>query len=302
MKQFVTLLAAILIAIALYTVYGLLTFQPDEPKPFVFSDPVLPPEIIAEQKEVEASTLNAAEEQQKQMALGEAQKAFDLYKSYEETASQQVKDTLTAINTVMASWLMPAYFLSAPNPLAGGQRNFEKLKIEVSNSVSLDTTQKTLNCAAKTPAASIVIGSTGPDILGCDVARDITGQKGDADVILIGGPDNDTINDAVGNRIVNGGTGDDTITLAAGRSIVVLDAAWGHDTLTIDCTGANIAPNEVPRGFPIPWLSKTSNFIVLGDGVEPKDVVWKANVLTNVASGDTLTVNENCLTVVPSAQ
>jgi hypothetical protein len=59
---------------------------------------------------------------------------------------------------------------------------------------------------------------------------------------------------------------------------------------------------EIQKGFPIPWVYKTTNFIVLGDGIDPKDVSWKDNVLTNTVTGDTLTVNQNCFTVVPSVQ
>jgi len=108
------------------------------------------------------------------------------------------------------------------------------------------------------------------------------------------------ITDAVGNRVVNGGTGNDTIKLGQGRTIIVLDASWGKDTVTVDCTGAMIAQTDIPTGFSIPWIYKTENFIVLGNSINPKDVEWNGNVLTHKVTGDTLTVNQNCFTVVPA--
>ena len=61
-----------------------------------------------------------------------------------------------------------------------------------------------------------------------------------------------------------------------------------------------INPGEVPTGFSIPWVYKTTNFIVLGNSINPKDIEWRGNVLTNKVTGDTLSVNQNCFTVVPS--
>ena len=297
MKNFVSLLILIFIGIAAYTAYSLVSFKPDEAAPFVFNEPTLPPEIIAEQKSA-AQNLNAAEEQQKDIAVTEMQKAFADYSAMFSASPQQIKNTTSLLNNRITSLDLPAYFMSPVLP--SGVRKFEKLNVVVSNIISIDTNQKQLDCTSKSPIAAALVGSTGKDILACKQDRDTLAQDS-TDILFIGGPDDDTITDNKGNRVVNGGTGNDSISLGAGRSIIVLEPAWGKDTLTIDCTGATIQESEKPKGFPIPWEYKTSNFIVLGDGIDPKDVSWKDNVLTS-SGGDTLTVNENCFTVVPAAQ
>lgn len=301
MKQFVTLLIFIVVGIAIYTAYGFITFKPDEASPFVFNEPTLPPEIAAEQKAAESSSLSAEEEAQKNLAITEAQKALETYKLFETSAPQQAKDTMIIISDSIGNWALPPYFLSSPDSQLGGARKFEKLKFEMANTAIADGAQKSLGCTAKTPIASVVVGTTGGDDLGCDSVRDVMGQKAQSDILFIGGPGNDKITDATGNRVINGGTGDDVLTVGAGRTLIVLEPAWGHDTLTVDCSAASVAENQVPKGFPIPWGYKTTNFIVLSSALNPKDISWKGNVLTS-AAGDTLTVSENCFTVVPLGQ
>lgn len=283
MKNFVTLVVLIFIGIAGYAAYSLMTFQPDEASPFVFNEPKLPPEIIAEQQ-ADGQALNQQEEQQKNLAVAEAQMAFSYYNSALDGANQQAKATLSLVVNRIQSWDLPSYFLSAPSVDGQAARKFEKLNLNT----------------AGTDCSGIYLGSMAKDALTCAKDRAIDGSTPSTDIVFIGGPDNDTIADAAGNRIVNAGTGDDTITLGRGRSIIVLEPAWGHDTLTVDCRNANVKDTEIPRGFSIPWTYKTANFIVLGDGLDAKDITWNNNVLTSSA-GDTLTVNENCFTVVPSA-
>lgn len=299
MKQFLTLLVIIIAAISLYTIYGLLSFQADEQKPFVFNDPVLPAEIQEEERSAAVPSLSAGEELQKDRAVEAAQKAFETYRIYRESAPAQVKDTIATITNMIEAWSLPAYFPSTTNDQVGGLRVLQRLFLDVTNVVS---DKETLDCSSKTPPASVVIGDSGKDSLSCRTERDTSGKSQDKDIVFIGGPGDDRISDVTGSRIVNGGTGDDTITLGKGRSLIVLDAAWGHDTLTIDCTGANVSASEIQKGFAIPWVHKTTNFIILGDGIDPKDVSWKENVLTNMVTGDTLTVNQNCFTIVPTIQ
>lgn len=298
MKPYINFLIFILAAVALYTAYGMVMFQEDEPKPFVFSEPKLPPEFLL----MDEANANTADAQQKTLAVEEAQKALGYYREQQQKAPQQANDTIALLVDRMINSDLPLYFLSGPNDQNGNKRSFETLHINSASIIdpTLSTAKQALNCAAKTPTATIIIGTSGKDAIGCDLNRDIRGGATDGDFMLIGGPDDDFITDVTGNRIVNGGTGNDTIKLGAGRSIIVLDASWGKDTLTVDCTGSTIAPAEIPTGFAIPWVYKTTNFIVLGNSINPKDVEWRGNVLTHKITGDTLTVNQNCFTVVPA--
>jgi len=298
MKPYINLLIFVLAAVAIYTAYELVTFKVDEPRQFVFSEPKLPPEMIKEDEEFSSMGNSKTSD----IAVNEAQKAFSIYREAQKVAPQQVNDTLALLLGRMTGSDLPLYFLSAATPQNGMYRVFETLKIDTQNKIEASETKKTLNCTSKIPVASIIIGTSGKDVISCDAKRDITGSISEPDFIFIGGPENDQISDSLGNRIVNGGTGDDTIKLGMGRSIIVLDASWGKDILDIDCAGSNINPSEVDSGFAIPWVYKATNFIVLGNSINPKDVVWEGNVLSNKSTGDTLTVNQNCFTVVPSSQ
>jgi hypothetical protein len=296
MKPYINLLIFVVAAIALYTVYGMLTFQVDEPRPFVFSEPKMPADLI------KMDEANSADAKIKTLAVEEAQKAIGYYRDEQKKAPQQANDTLALLLDRMTNSDLPLYFLSAPNPQNSSLRNFETLKINSASVIDPATSnvKPNLNCTSKTPVATMIIGTDGKDTISCDASRDVVGQGNDADYMFVGGPENDQITDGTGNRIVNGGTGDDLITLGAGRSIIVLDASWGKDTLKVDCNQASILPNQIPKGFAIPWVYKMTNFIVLGNSLNPADVEWRGNVLTHKITGDTLTVNQNCFTVVPA--
>lgn len=298
MKPYINFLILVVVAVALFTIYGLATFKTDEPRQFVFSEPKVPAEFLM----MDESNNDSPESKAKTLAFNEAQTALVYYTNAQTKAPQQANDTIALLVDRMTNSDLPFYFLTAID--ANGLRKFETLKINTDSVIDPSTakTKPNLNCSSKTPLANIVLGTSDRDNISCDVGRDLTGTMNDFDVFLIGGPENDQIIDSVGNRIVNGGTGDDVIKLGAGRSIVILDASWGKDTLTIDCTGATIEPNQIPQGFPIPWVDKTANFIVFGSSVNPNDVQWNGNILTHKITGDTLTVNQNCFTTVPKIQ
>lgn len=298
MKQYINLLILILVAVAIYTAYGIFTFQKDEPRQFVFNEPKLPPELIAQ----DDTPQKPDEVKQQKRAVADAQTALTNYTDVLAKTPQQAKDTLSVLIDRMTTSNLPLYFLGAVDPQKGNVRSFETLKISTDSVIDASQQKQNLNCMAKMPVAKIMIGSAGKDVMSCGTSRDLVGASQDSDYIFIGGPENDQITDSTGNRIVNGGTGDDDIQLGPGRSIIVLDASWGHDTVTVDCTGSTVADQEIPKDFPIPWIYKTTNFIVLGKSIDPKDVAWDKNVLKNKATGDTLTVNENCFTVVPAAK
>lgn len=296
MKPYVNFLIFVLVAIGLYTAYGMLTFQVDEPTPFVFNEPKMPVELIL------ADEANTPDAKQKSLAVEEAQKALTYYRSEQKKVPQQANDTIAILVDRMTNSDLPLYFLSGANGQNGDQRSFETLRIDSSSIIapSSASAKLSLSCSAKTPSANIIVGTSQKDAISCDMNRGTVGLTNEADLMLVGGPDDDTITDATGNRIVNGGTGNDTVKLGAGRSIIVLDASWGKDSVTVDCMGSSIAPSQIPSGFSIPWVYQTMNFIVLGNSINPKDMEWRGNVLTHKVTGDTLTVNQNCFTVVPA--
>lgn len=305
MKPYIHFLIFVIIAVAFYTVYGMFTFQVDQPEPFVFNEPKLPVELVL----MDEAKTKPSDMKEKSLAVEEAQKALTFYEAQEKLAPEQAKDTMSALLARMINSDLPLYFLSGPDKESGKRRIFETLKIDFNSIVAVSGSpsmaKPVLNCNTKSPIAGIVIGTSGKDVIGCDVSRstDVTAANSGQsfpDILLIGGPEADVITDVNGNRIINGGTGDDIITLGAGRSIILLDSSWGKDQLTVDCSGGFVKEAEIPRGFVIPWIYKTSNFIVLGNSIDPKDVEWKGNVLTHKITGDTLAVNQNCFTVVPS--
>jgi hypothetical protein len=294
MKLLIAILLFLLASISLYTIFNLLTFSPDEPQPFVFSDPVLPPDVTQET----TVTLTPEEKEKQDNAISTGQTAIAQYRLLQDSAPKQVKETIAILVSRISNWEVPSYFLSAPVAANGNLRTFEPLNIDLSNIALATDAQTSVDCGARDASANVLVGSSAKDTLKCTTERNMVGPKS-VDALFIGGPEADVISDFKGNRIINGGTGDDKITLGEGRSIIVLDAAWGNDTVTVNCHTAAIKPEEIPKDFAIPWVYKTSNFIILGNGIDPKDVAWKGNVLTNTLTGDTLTVNENCFTVLP---
>jgi hypothetical protein len=294
MKPYINLLIFVILAIGLYTAYGMVTFQKDQPREFVFNEPKLPPELLFNDEDTEEKSKASI------FGLAEAQTALSYYRDIQKSIPQQADDTINLVIDRISNSDLPLYYLSLPNPAMNNMRQFHMLNINGNSSVDPTKDKMKLDCSAKSPIANIILGTSSSDTLECNVARDITGSKLEPDIVFIGGPENDSITDTAGNRIVNGGTGDDKIQLAAGRSIIILDASWGKDIVTLDCSGTAINSNEIPAGFPIPWLHKNTNFVVLGRSIEPSDIEWVGNIISHKITGDTVTFTDSCFTVVPS--
>jgi hypothetical protein len=292
MRQSIILLVVILLAVTLYTAYGLMTFQPDEAKPFVFSEPVLPPELDEDAQTDQQPQMSAAQQEQANAAMAQLSQAMTLYENYKSTAPAQAASTFDLLNRAIFNSKLPAYLVSQSKD-GMNLRKFELITLDPNKSNAIKPGETALTCNAG--AVDILIGDNGNNKLGCDALA----SSAALDRMFLGGPGADEINSAHGNRIINAGTGDDTITTGAGRTVILLDDAWGQDTLTVDCTEAKINNSaELPPNFPIPWVQPFTNFIVLGPRINPADVSWNGLVLTNKATGDTLTVNENCFNLV----
>ena len=290
MRIIIVAIILILVAAGLYTAYGVLTFEAEKPRPLVFTEPT--PESlqalgVLPKDDQTAVVLTPEQQDQTQKAVAKISDAITEYQKMQTGVPLRLKGTLETINSAIASGRMPAYFLSVKDNT--GVRKYEILNYNATKITEAPSSPASLTCDNTT---SVFLGNDGNDNLTCDSA----GQPGDQ--IFIGGPGNDVISDAAGNRIVNAGSGDDTLTLGPGRNIIVLDEVWGHDTVTVDCAGADIQPGDAARDFPVPWVSPYMNFIVLNPRISKGVVQWNGNVLTNTENGDTLSVSQNCFTLI----
>ena len=293
MRLIVLLIIAILIGAGAYTAYGILTFETEKPAPLVFQEPdvqsliaqgILPADYSQNKNQTD---LSPEQKQQANLAVQKISEAMTIYQGYANQAPARLKETINILNGAMGSGLMPAYFLNVKDVLRP-QRVFDVLKFNPT-AVQEAAGATPLECDSNT---SVMLGDDAANKLNCTS----TVSKGDQ--IFVGGPGGDAITDTLGDRIVNGGSGNDVITLGPGRSIIVLEENWGHDQVNIDCRGAAIDPSEIPPGFLVPWVSKFTNFIVLSPRISKDAVKWTGNVLTDTSTGDTLTVSENCFTLV----
>ncbi len=299
MRPILFLLAVVLVALCGYTAYGLATFEADKPYEFTFAEPTLPPDIIgmSKQKEVDP-TLTPEMARQTEAAVTQMTQAVGLYQNYEKSAPQQAVSTFSILNSAVLNGKLPAYLLSATRNTLN-VRNFEMITLRPTQSSIIDEKGKgkAVTCRmSESGIADIVIGDAGDNDIKCDAPRD----AGQLDRMFLGGPGNDTITSTAGNVIVNPGSGNDILTLGEGRLLLVLEDGWGNDTLNYTCKDADVMPAEVPKDFPVPWVHKYTNFIILSPRINPADVVWEGSVLTNKTTGDTLTVTQNCFNVVGS--
>lgn len=292
MKQAVILFVIIIVAVTLYTLFGIVTFEEDKPQPFVFDNPVYPAGISNADP---SSSLTPEQIEQQRLSDEAIDEALATFRGMRNAIPQQALETLDIITSQADSGLVPIYFLSGVDP-ATGKRSFETMKLDPTRWAGIVGSKSSVFCSIQNPPADILVGSEENNTLECNTQNSKPSQF---NRMFLGGPGNDTITDTNGNRLVNGGTGDDTIALGAGRSIIVLDSGWGHDQVTADCTDTAVTPDQMPVGFPVKYPYKTTNFIILSPRLSPKDVKWEGNVLKSLTSDDTLTVNERCFTVVP---
>lgn len=309
MRKAVTILIVIVAVAATFTLFELARFEADRPEPFVFNEPKLPEGTTADQivnAPVEAEDdLTPEQKQQKAAAMSQLEAVLALYKGYEKEAPKQAVATISVLSQMVLEGKLPGQFLSVSGTGASA-RVFEALKLSPQNAQieeGTDTSSiSTLSCLDKTPPVAVLIGNESDNELACDLLGLDPAARPIEDRLLLGGPGNDRIQDTVGNRLINGGSGDDQINVGSGRTLIFLEAGWGKDTLTVDCVGAEISSGEIPQGSPIPWTYKYSNFIILGPGINPADVKWDGLALTNVSTGDTLSVTQNCFNVVSLSQ
>lgn len=297
MRHAIILLIVIFAGLALYAGYGLLTFEPKRARPFVFSAPILPPELMADQKAAEADAVTLTPQQQEQTTAAMAQitQAINLYRDYERDANPQAVSAFVMLNTAILNGRLPAYLLSHDKNIAN-VRSYQLITLDPRNSQSIAGGQPKVTCDGDIVGRfyDIIIGDNRDNKLECTAPAVATPQ----DRIFLGGPGDDTIISEGGNRIISAGTGNDTMTAGPGRTVILLDDAWGKDILNVDCTNAVVDKSEIPPNFPVPWVQQYTNFIVLGPRIRPADVAWNGLILTNKVTGDTLTVNENCFNLV----
>lgn len=295
MKTIATLVILIVLAAVAYTAYGVASFEPQKPAALVFNEPS--PETlkslgIYEERPVTVE-LTPEQKKQKDQAINKITDAMKIYQGYGELAGQQLKGTISLLNSAMAAGRLPAYFLTVTN----GQnraRSYQTLSFDPANFKSVEAGQQNVTCAiTDVGSTDALIGDDGNNAISCSLPDSIKGK----DQIFLGGPGDDVITDDSGNRIINAGTGNDTIKLGPGRTIIVLEDGWGQDNLTMNCTGGRIENSEIPSGFPIPWIAKTTNFIVLSPRINAASVEWQGNTLKST-NGDSLTINDNCFTLI----
>lgn len=295
MRPILLIVLAIFVIAAAYTAYGVIMFEPQKPAPLVFNepDPATLKTLFAESDKAPVVPLTPAQEKQTELAVQEISGAMVTYKKNIEDASTRLKATLTLLHGLIGSGQLPAFYPNVTET-PGTPRRFEKLNFEPKAETTVTEFKKEIACENKDGAPfQVLIGDDSANTLTCDLTA-----ASPVDRIFLGGPGNDIIADGVGNRVINAGSGDDTIELGRGRTILILEDGWGQDTVKADCTGAEIAEGEIPSGSAIPWTSKFTNFIALSPRIQPGAVKWEGNVLKNTVTGDTLTVETNCFTLI----
>ncbi|HNQ91543.1 MAG TPA: calcium-binding protein [Alphaproteobacteria bacterium] len=297
MKQAIKLIIFFVFLSVLYVVYNLATFEPEQKRKFVFNEPVMPPEMLAEQESRPQDVgLTPEEITKKDEAVRVIQAALDKYQTFEQQLPQQASPTLSVLNNYFISGALPTYFLGSIDAQTG-LRKFGELTFSIVNTVIAEANKKNISCLYYPDGTETLIGSEDDNVIECDAMNKGVGE---GDRLILGGPGDDKITDTYGNRIVNGGSGNDSIALGPGRSIIVLEDGWGQDQLTVDCGGSSVQEREIPPSFPVPWVYKATNFIVLSPRIDPNDLVWEGLVLKSKSGNDQLTVSENCFTIVPT--
>ncbi|MCB1559476.1 MAG: calcium-binding protein [Alphaproteobacteria bacterium] len=296
MKQTIFLLFFLLALVILYAGYSLVAFEPDQPYEFTFQEPVLPPEMVEEQRRLAQSVLTPEEQNRRDSALQIIQNAIDSYQNYETTMPAQASSSLSVLNTYFLSGQLPTHFLTMLDQ-GNGRRSYGALKFSSEGVVAAEASKKNISCRHEQSGTETLIGSEDDNVIECD---SLNRGIGNGDRLILGGPGDDKITDTFGNRIVNGGSGDDTIALGPGRSIIILEDGWGRDQLTVDCVGSVVSAIQVPIDYPGLWNEKTMNFIVLSPRLDPKDLYMEGLTLKSKVSDDQLSMSENCFTIVPS--
>ncbi len=280
-----------------YVIAGILLFQPERPPPIQFE--TVESLLVRSQETYKAQmppeehkvTLSPVDEKKKMELAAEVQRVVAQYENAAITMPPQAAPAMQLITEYTRSGLLPPSY----QVIAGGAPI--TYTFSASPRVSLaDTGGIDLGCegvGTESLAATLMIGDDQDNRLSC--ARP---GKDAVPRILLGGPGNDTLRNLSGPTLFVPGTGDDVIEAGDGAAMVLLEDAWGQDSLKIDCSTAGLG--SVAAGSVQPWAFAFRHFVIFSPHVARDDIIWDdtGTVLRNLRTGDTLKTGGKCVNLV----
>ncbi|NOR55091.1 MAG: hypothetical protein GQ531_02675 [Sulfurovum sp.] len=156
----------------------------------------------------------------------------------------------------------------------GPQKKLTEVDIDFRTLIHWDIYAK---CPSNEDEIILALGSQNHSIV-CD-AGDTAGILGTGD---------NWVDDATGNDIYYPGQGNDTIDTGSGSDIVIFDANWGQDKVTVRSRRVN---TDVIMGYDGSYPWKYNTFIIFGKEIKREDIVWKKNRLYHLVTGDSIELN-----------
>lgn len=302
---------AILIFLAggAYTLFGILTFEPERPPPLQFDS--VETLIARNQDEAKAkaggvdTTLSPADEQRKMKAVTEVQQVVAEYEAVTPTLPVPAVPIMQVLTEYTRTGALPPRFVDAPDRATQYQFDGSNVMNTIDNPGPLMNCEGNvglgLNPEATVPA-TILIGNETANSLTCTAAA----SQASTIRMFLGGPGDDQLTNAGAAAVFVPGSGNDKMQQGSGAALVYLEEGWGNDTLAVDCASAQLDQSRIPADLAYPWHFQFRHFLIFSPRIAEGDIAWDPtqNSLKNVRTGDTLTTSGKCLNMIflyPSA-
>lgn len=299
----------ILLAGGGYTLFGILTFEPERPAPLQFDSVET---LMAKNQEAAKAkaggvdtTLSPADEARKMKAVSEVQQVVAQYEGTIPTLPAAAAPVVQVITEYTRTGALPPRYVDAPGRATTYQ-------FDGGNSMNtIDNPGPLMNCEGlvglglnpdASQPATVLIGNEEANSLTC------TANAVNAETIrlFLGGPGDDQITNAGAASLMAPGSGNDKMQQGSGAALVYLEEGWGNDSLAVDCTTAAIDQTRLPPDLSYPWHFAFRHFIIFSPRIAQGDITWDPtdNILKNIRTGDTLTTTGKCVNLIflyPSA-
>ncbi|MES2728915.1 MAG: hypothetical protein V4621_02300 [Pseudomonadota bacterium] len=278
-----------------YVIAGILLFQPERPPPIQFEaveDLIQRSQEMYQAQTPDAPhkvTLSEGDEKRKMQAAADIQRVLTTYENAAITMPPQAAPVMQLLTEyTRAGVLPPLYSDASGTPVPYTFSASPRVSLPEAGGIDLGCE----GVGATSLSAVLMIGDDQDNRLSCT-------QAGKAAVprILLGGPGNDTLRNLSGPSLFVPGTGNDTIESGDGAVMVLLEDAWGQDTLKIDCGTARAGPVNAAAGSESPWAFPFRHFVIFSPHIARTDIVWDetGTTLRNLQTGDTLKIGGKCV-------
>ncbi len=314
MRMLIVLSVLIVAVAAIYTLFGISSYDPPPVQPLSFETPLQSPAL---EEEARGPVIDPELEEVKDKAVAQIVTAIQSYDRIWPDLPPQAGNMQALILQSIKRGGFPALYPVVPeNPegvvnfvpyniqmrvddvlvqqdltldsesLENSESEDGDIAIENIENVQVEEVQPDYSRCL--PDASIVLGDLEDNVMNCPPGADGISR------IISTGPGKDAVATGGTQTFIEPGSGDDLMKAGPEQTTIILDSFEGQKKIEMDCSRASIQNRQLSDDYPLAWTEPFIHYIVFGTQIKPEDIIVEGNKITNKENGATLTFSRNC--------